>query len=511
MKNYLTQSLCALIVFLSLSCSREEPMEQQDPTALEDVDGQLEPMSVAAINEIIEKQLELTGDFDWAKTSDEVLWSALQHAQGILTIGYGSNKEDFANKNSDSHIAAKKSILTLVGALEAEGGTNTDKNADILLYEDEYLTVIDVRATRLETITSLRGDSQIRYLEPSGYPFHSTTSPTKALLSSSGCGFEGQSVAAVDYTTISPNAKMPWNFPLHNIDDAWAYSTGNGITIGVVDTGLSPQQSLLGSNFNSGYSASGRTVEKYGVYVDSSWPWSSRTDGPNDLCGHGTSMSAAAVAPRNNLGLPVGVAYTSNLVTYRASADVLLNGYHEQRGVARAITELGARTDVKIISMSMGYTFSVGRIKDAIKYAYDRGKLIFCAGGTSTSFTNFVGVIFPATMAETVAVTGVEERNGYKECDACHKGSKIDFTIIMERATNKHVPVLGYYNGGEDYVGGSSVATASAAGIAALVWSRNPGWSRTSVLNKLKASSDLYPAKSSDYGWGNIDALKAVQ
>jgi len=252
---------------------------------------------------------------------------------------------------------------------------------------------------------------------------------------------------------------MPWNFPLHKINQAWSYSTGQGITIGVVDTGLSPNQSLLGSNFNNGLS-SGRTVEKYGVFVNSFWRWSRKTDGPNDKCGHGTSMSAAATAPRNNVGLPVGVAYNANLISYRASGDVLLNSYHEQKGVARAITELGQRGDVKIISMSMGYVFTVNRIKDAVRYAYSRGKLIFCAGGTSTSLTNFTGVVFPASMSETVAVTGIEEGAGYDECDACHKGSTIDFTIIMERGNNNHIPVLGYYNGNDDYVGGSSVATA---------------------------------------------------
>ncbi len=176
------------------------------------------------------------------------------------------------------------------------------------------------------------------------------------------------------------------------------------------------------------------------------------------------------------------------------------------------MTELGRRGDVKIISMSMGYIFSVGRIKDAVRYAYGRGKLIFVAGGTSTTFTNFVGVTFPGTMSETIAITGVEEGVGYDECDTCHYGSKIDFTIIMERSgSNKHVPVLSYYNGSDDYVGGSSVATANAAGIAALVWSKNPSWSRSQVLNKLKTSADLYPNKSSNYGWGNLDALGAVQ
>src|SRR5690606_2773845 len=201
--------------------------------------------------------------------------------------------------------------------------------------------------------------------------------------------------------------------------------------------------------------------------------------------GHGTSMSAIVGAPRNDKGLPVGVAYNSNLVVYRAASNVVLDGYHEQKGVARAFTEMANRSDVKIISMSMGHIFSVGRIEDAIKYAYNKGKLIFCAGGTSTSFTSFVGVIFPASMSQTVAVTGLEESSVYSECDVCHTGSEIDFTILMERSNNKHIPVLGYFDNETDYVGGSSVATATAAGIAALVWSKNPGWSRSDVLNKL--------------------------
>ena len=34
-----------------------------------------------------------------------------------------------------------------------------------------------------------------------------------------------------------------------------------------------------------------------------------------------------------------------------------------------------------------------GWVKDAVKYAYSKGKLIIAAGGTSTSFTNGYGVI----------------------------------------------------------------------------------------------------------------------
>ena len=505
MKKIVYLSVFVLLVG-SISCSREDVNEEQPVSLSQETDSVQEVLSVAEINVIIDTALKTSGDFNWADVEDTVLWSALQHAGGVLTVGYGA--EDVSQGKSNQQLDIKNKIIASVKSMEADL-TSASKEEDVLIYDDEFLTVIDVKVQQLTTVTALRENKEIRYLEPAGYPYLQESTAAKSA-SSSGCGYEGESLYVSDYTIVSPNAKMPWNFTIHQIDQAWAYSTGSNVTIGIVDTGLSPNQPLLGNQFNSGAS-SGRSVEKYGTYVDSFWPWSSKTDGPNDKCGHGTSMAAAAVAPRNNAGLPVGVAYNANLISYRAASSVVLSGYHDQKGVAKAITNLANRSDVKIISMSMGHVFSVGRIKDAIRYAYNRNKLIFCAGGTSTSFTNFVGVIFPANMDETVAVTGVEEGSGYQECDTCHEGSKIDFTMVMERSNNHHVPVLSYYNGQADYVGGSSVATASAAGIAALVWSKYPGYSRDQVLQKLKSTADLYPNKSNSFGYGNLNALAAVQ
>jgi len=508
MKKVILRYLCAALIFSALSCTKDAPISSVENVEI--VADQEEPLSIVEINQVIEAELSAKGDFDWNETSELVLWSALHHAEGVLTIGYGSDKDDYVKELSQKQTLTKNAILETIRSLEAIDKSAANKGEDILIDEDAYLTIMDVKVTNRETVTRLRANATIRFMEPSGYPFFQNETSAKSALSDSGCGFDADNVSGNDYSNISPNARMPWNFSLHNIDDAWQYSTGRGVTIGVVDTGLSPNQTLLNNNFNNGAS-SGRTVEKYGVFVNSFWPWSRKTDGPNDKCGHGTSMSAAATAPRNNSGLPVGVAYNANLVSYRAAGDVLLNSYHEQKGVAKAITQLGRRNDVKIISMSMGYIYSINRIKDAIRYAHSRGKLIFCAGGTSTSITNFLGVVFPASMSETVAVTGIEEGAGYDECDACHKGNAIDFTIIMERNNNNHIPVLGYYNGTDDYVGGSSVATANAAGIAALVWSKNPSWTRTAVLNKLILTAERYPNKSSSYGWGNLDALEAVR
>lgn len=231
--------------------------------------------------------------------------------------------------------------------------------------------------------------------------------------------------------------------------------------------------------FNDGYSQD-RTIESYGLYSDDALPFSDNYDGTDDGCGHGTSMAALVTAPRNDDNLTVGVAYNANLVAYRATENVFVTNFNEQHGLSMALTALADREDVKIISISLGTPISNGMVEDAIKYAYSKGKLIFAAAGTSPAY-NFYGVIFPANMEETIATTGVMEY-AYEPCQGCHKGKEVDFTIAVQRESGNIVPTLSYFNGETNYTGGSSSSAATTAGIAALIWSKYPNWTREQVL-----------------------------
>jgi subtilisin family serine protease len=481
-------------VFLSSCTNNEELLETSNQPIQEKL------LSVKQIMNQIDLAIKTKGSFDWKDASDQLLWSATVHGSNLLTVGYGDINESFHSEKSRKADKMIDTILDVVNQNE-----KISKN-EALIYKDKTLNYIDVKVVSLSTIKELRKLLDIRYLEPDGFVLVSNNPNTR---SSSGCGFDSDYISSYDYGNLSSGAKIPWNYYEHKINQAWSYSKGQGVGVGVIDTGLSPNQANLSYKFDDYYS--GRYIQKYGTYIDSIWWWSNNLDGPNDRCGHGTSCVSAISAPNNNSGMFVGVAYECNMVSYRGTSDVVLNDYHEKKGVANALIALGNRNDIKIISMSVGYPWSIGRVKDAVRYAYSKGKLIFAAGGTSTSYTNWYGVIFPATMSETVAVTGVEEQASYNECDVCHKGSKIDFTFVMERANNHHQPVLGYNSYTSNYFGGSSVATASTAGIAALVWAKYPSWSRTQVLNRMKYAGHFYPNKNSDFGYGNINALKAVR
>ncbi|MDX8553175.1 S8 family serine peptidase [Tenacibaculum sp. 1B UA] len=489
--------LSLTVVLTMISCSNnDETLDIKQDQGL---------LTKKEINSKIKESLQKTGDFKWMSQDTHTIWSAVNHGENILTIGYGTSKNNYARSEESTNI--KDELITLVKSFET-----TSAKGETELYVNENINVLDIKVTNKETINVLLKDSRVRYIEPGGYSFLESTAQAKSSSSgSSGCGYGTANLSTNDYRTVAPGAKLPWSFDAHNISQAWNYSTGSGVTVAVVDSGLSPEQKWMNQYFNDGYS-SGRTVQKYGTFVDSWWAWSNNYDGVNDKCGHGTKMAAVATAPRNNDNLPVGVAYNANLVTYRAVENVVIDDYHEKRGVVEALTALANRSDVKVISMSLGSPFSIGNVSDAVKYAHSKGKMILAAGGTSTSFTTWYGVIFPANMSETVAVTGVKEGQ-YSKCDVCHTGSQIDFTVQMQRTngTDNKTPVLSYYDGQANYVGGSSVATATTAGIAALVWAKHPSWSREQVLQKMKESADFYPNKHSEFGYGNIDALKAVQ
>ncbi|WP_299767773.1 S8 family serine peptidase [uncultured Dokdonia sp.] len=503
----------SLLIFSS--CTRDEdvlsPITEENVVLVEQESDEF--LTIEEINTIIDKSLNEKGAFSWDDVPANVLWSAAVHGREMITVGYGNKGESFREGKSSRLEGIQNDILLTVAASESQTKSN------LKYVSDAVLNVIDIHVTGLETIRDLKAMSNIRYLEPNGYSYFTSTPEVTVSTqqrSSSGCDMSGSNLNTNDYRTIAPGSLVSWTLDNHNVTQAWNESTGAGVTLAVIDTGISPNQPLLSpgsSGFGDGYSINNRTVEKYGTYIDSPWWWSNNIDGPNDRCGHGTSMISAATAPRNNDNKPVGVAYDANLVSYRGTADVLLNDYHERKGVSNALRALGDRSDVKIISMSIGYLWTIRNVRDAVRYAHNRGKLIFAAGGTSTEITNAYPVIFPASMPETIAVTGVTDANNYKRCDTCHSGPQIEFTIVMERDNDnsRTAAVLGFYGGDNDYVGGSSVATATTAGIAALVWAKYPNWSRTQVLNRMRQSSELYPNRSNAFGYGNIDANQAVQ
>lgn len=502
----------ALAITLLIACQKNI-----NDKSVASTDQQEQNISTQSINDFIMQKVNEKGSFEWKEASDEMIWSALQSSDKIVSIGYKPANEpiDISKKISSINIndvkwqSAKQQVLEMIYSIEKIKNPQL-KIEDLEVWKEKKLPVIDVKVESLKTIKLLRSSNLVRYAEPMGYdPIASVDNSNRgdfSIFDGSGCGdYSGDNnlIAGTDYTIITPDAKASWHYNYHGIQNAWTKSTGAGVKIMVIDTGVDPAQDNLGSEFNQGLS-SGRSLEKIHTLVNS-------TDA-DDHCGHGTTMCGEAAAPRCIDGNSCGVAYNCDLVVCRATKDVYIDESTEVKGVSDAYTWAGDNTTVKITSMSTGRITSSSQIKDAIDYAYGKGKLMFCAGGTSFAWTNgFVGVIFPANLPNVQAITGVQDKSTLTACKDCHKGKQIDFVIVMQKSSNK-LTALSTATSGDvpTTVGGSSVATSTAAGIAALVWSRFPTFTREDVVNKLITTSSKYPNKTANFGWGLLNADAAT-
>lgn len=512
MKRIIYLNLIALGLFLNACVNNDTETKQQtlslefkDETPIEPLEDRT-PLPKPYLDKSFLATMQRVNDFKWEWLDDYHFWSAVKAVDPVVAIGYQPSGFKGIEDNIHTIDIHNEEWRSVHDALldymrnemkEIKGEEFDEKN--FIFEDDDVLPRIVVRADDYELLAKLRRMENVRYVEPLDYGFTELDGDR----SSSGCG--GSAVSSLpsgDYTTTTPNAIIPWNFNTMNIPAAWniaGASNGAGVTIGVIDAGLSSTQPLLNAQFSSGAST-GRSVSSSYTYGTSAFT----------SCSHGTSMAGLATGPRNANGATMGVAWRSNLAFVRGCEDVVLDGSSERTGVKNALVQLGNNTSVRIISMSIGTPFSSSTLEDGVNYAYGKGKLIFAAGGTSFSLTSWWGVIYPAKLSKCVAMTGIKE-NG-NTCTVCHDGSEIDFTVTMERSVNSDKTSLSYHTSGNlpSYVGGSSTSTAMGAGIASLVWSAKPTLTRDQVLNILTTTAQFYPSKNSTKGWGKLNAVNAV-
>lgn len=469
---------------------------------------------------IIRQSILSKGCFEWDQLSPSLLWSAIKKSNGMVSVGYKTREENFNEAKigqleikDEAWVNAKEELIALI--LREERNLNSSLQLeDVLIWKEDVLPVFNVTLKNFRTVALLLSSDLVRYVEPMQYDGELFSEyPGRQ----SGCSPnlpDRTLIPGVHFGVITPFSKASWNYPDHGIIDAWRYVTGKGIKVFLIDTGVSFNQENLGSDFNQGFSGA-RTIERMVTLprqrllgIINVGP----AETPEDRCGHGTAMAGVLAAPRGIDGNCAGIAYNANLITCRASSDVFIDEAREVKGVSDAFVVAAQRADVKIISMSLGRVTASSQIRDAIQYAHAKGKLIFCAAGTSFSFTaGWAGVIFPASLPEVQAVTGVQQHSNFNACENCHSGPEVDFVVVMERA-NDHKTPLTVSDRGDDpsTIGGSSVATASMAGMAALVWSRYPSASRDQILTMLERYSSYYPIRHARWGWGKFQPALAV-
>lgn len=405
---------------------------------------------------------------------DENLWERIAEGNGEAIIGLkapGSARGVYGSRI----LVSRDQIDHAVAMLRGRHGVT-------IVGRDTLLPIAHVRIPDIATLRSIRTLPFIDYINPARIRGFSLADGT-------GCSEDAWSGS----TMYSPSGDvLPVLYDRLGIDDAWKRSSGAGITVGLVDTGIfmySQQIGLWGFNLGS---STGRNVQY--LYTSSfSSPWAT--------CSHGTRMGGIIAAPRDGRGA-IGVAWRANLVSVRHNDDVVVGAYggDAQQGI-RAAAELS-----HIVAMAWGTPDFLDNVADEIRFWANHPTLprlfVGAAGTQSTCASwNFINpVLFPALMDEVLAVTAIDEA-GELACDA-HGGSQVDLVAYYGYPTaGRTAEVL--------YMRGSSSATAVVAGAAALVWSHYGGGAADTRQRLIRTAANYYSPRQNT-GYGAINAYKAV-
>lgn len=273
-----------------------------------------------------------------------------------------------------------------------------------------------------------------------------------------------------------------WNMDKIGADIAWEFSTGEAITVAVVDSGIDPNHPDL----------AGQLIQGHNFFDDS-------TD-TTDLCGHGTHVAGIVAAAADNAEGVAGLAYNAALMPVKVINDTCTGSYSRlMQGIVYAV-EHGAR----IIVITSGGSFDHTGVHDAIKMAREQGVLVVVAAGNRNSAVPF----YPGSFEESFTVSGTDPNDA--RYSNSNFGNQIDVaapaTTIF--STYYKADVGSTYA----YMTGTSMAAPHVAGLAALILAAAPDTSLTDLEAVLRQTADdLGPAGwDANFGWGRVNAWRAV-
>ncbi|MFF5442005.1 S8 family serine peptidase [Streptomyces achromogenes] len=251
-----------------------------------------------------------------------------------------------------------------------------------------------------------------------------------------------------------------WYLDAMGADEIWEHSTGKGVKVAVIDTGVNPDTPSL----------------KGQVLVDEV-PKAAKYHVTQDYDGHGTSM-AEIIAGTGAGGGIKGLAPQAKIIPIRVGLDQL----KDQDERAKSLTSskairAAADSDAKIINMSFGSEYYESEEEDAVKYAASKGKLLFASVGNDGARGNKRS--YPAGNPYAVGVAAIDKTGTVGKFstygnDADLAAPGLDIPSWCDNTFTKYCSTQG-----------TSPAAAVASASAALIWSAHPDWTANQVLRSL--------------------------
>lgn len=274
-----------------------------------------------------------------------------------------------------------------------------------------------------------------------------------------------------------------WQLDQLKARTAWRSSTGRGVVVAVVDSGVDGSHPDLAGQVLPGLDL----VSPGGA------------DGP-DPVGHGTTVAGLIAGRDDDDRGVVGLAPDARILPVRVLDGE--NRYDDALIVAKGVrwaVDNGAR----VINLSLGGSGESPALAAAVDYAFARDVVVVaCTGNLVTSTSPKVW--YPAREPGVIAVAGLE-RNGKDLWSGSITGHE---TVLTAPATG----LYGARPDGYWRVQGTSFAAPLVAATAALIRSRYPKMPAGDVVNRLISTArDLGPTGRDDrFGYGLVDPVAAL-
>ncbi len=273
-----------------------------------------------------------------------------------------------------------------------------------------------------------------------------------------------------------------WHIKTLGVAGAWTYTSGAGVTVAVIDSGVDARHVDLDGQVLKGLDL-----------VDA------KGDADTDLVGHGTTVSAIIAGKDDDAGV-IGIAPKAKILPVRVLNQE--NRYDDAMIVAKGV-RWAVDQGAKVINLSLGGSGSSAALAAALDYAFAKDVVVVaCTGNASASSTS--GVWYPAREPGVLAVAGME-RDGDVLWSGSITGKE---TVITAPATQ----LVGARPGGYWRVQGTSFAAPMVSGVAALIRSRWPNMPAAEVVNRIiETAEDRGPAgRDAQYGFGMVDPTGAL-
>lgn len=280
-----------------------------------------------------------------------------------------------------------------------------------------------------------------------------------------------------EYVPNDPLYSQQWHHPVIKTPAAWDSTQGNGVTIGVLDTGVDCAHPDLAASCFSG-------IDLY--YNDND---------PNDIIGHGTKVAGTATGIGDNTNQVAGVSYKSKILPVKIGNDT--TGTSTYTIISNGII-WAADNGAKIINISYAPLTTSSTIIDATRYAYNKGAVVVVGAGNSNLEECTLGIDEMVVAAST------------GKTDA--KSSFSSFGIGVDVGAPGELILTTTKGGGTASVSGTSFSSPVTAGTLALMSSLNSSLTPAQLIHFLLSSAKDLGTSGFDkyFGWGRVDAGAAI-